>query len=191
MRHLVICCLLCTFAFSAYSQNRTLNSFIRQHKKTENAVKISAPGWVIKLGAAVSKTAVKASQEEGDEAEAELLYSALKVAKGIKKVKLLVLEDATIPADDVDQLVRRVKNRHHFEELMSINTDGTKIRFMSRGKGDKIKNLLFLVSDGEDGFVMVSVKSKLRLSEIGDLINKAIKEGMKEEVEKEMDVPRA
>lgn len=186
MRHLIIACLLCTFTLAAYGQNRTLNKFIRQQKKTENSVKISAPGWIIKMGAAIGKQAAK-NEEEQD----PLVYEALKIAKGIKKVKLLVLEDANVPAEDVEKLVRRVKKRHNYEDLLTINADGTKVHFMSRGKGDKLKNMLFLVSDGEDGFVLVSLKSKLRLSEIGDLINMAIKEGLEDEKKEEKELPRA
>jgi hypothetical protein len=55
---------------------------------------------------------------------------------------------------------------------------------MARDHKDKIKNLLLLVRD-EDGFVFLDMKSRIKYSEISDLINYFIQMGEKKEKEEE------
>lgn len=144
---------------SSFAQEKNINTFYKKHKKSENATKFSIPAWVIDLGVGIAVSTLETEEEK----------IALRMAKKIQKIKLLVIEEKNaIDSKEVQTLVSKLTTKQ-FEPLMTIRDEGTNLTFMMREKKDKIKNLLILVSE-EDEFVMLSLKTKIKISDINQLI---------------------
>lgn len=87
--------------------------------------------------------------------------------KKIKKIKLMA-----VSGNGQTQLYDKFSNylaKNDFEELMSIYSDGSKISINTRTKGDRIKNVMLVITD-EDDHVFVDLKSDLNLNELNELI---------------------
>ena len=164
MKNLLICIFLFSFSISAHSQNRSIKNFYHKHKKEEGTRNFVIPGFLIWFGTGIANEMVK------DE-EAKVF---LKFAKKFKTMRFLVQEDNnTISREDYNQLVAGAK-KSNYEELISVKDKGTTVHIMGRGKKDKLKNLLVLVS-AEDSFVMMSMKTKIRTKDLNRLINDIMK----------------
>lgn len=160
------------------AQTQSLNKFYRKYKRGKESVNFTLPGFVFKLGAAIGKNHVETEAEK----------EAVKLAKGIKKMRLLVIEDFNpVTTKDYNKLIKGVNNEG-LEEMITVRTEGTRVNLLMREKKEKIKNLLILVSS-EDTFVMVSAKTKLKLEQIVEVVNQAIDESEKEEVEEKASEP--
>ena len=154
------------------AQTQSLNKFYRKYKRGKESVNFTLPGFVFKLGAAIGKNHV----------EGEAQKEAVKLAKGIKKMRLLVIEEYNpVTNADYSDLIQGL-NQEGIEEMITVRTDGTRVNLMMREKKEKIKNLLILVSS-EDTFVMVSAKTKLKLDQIVEVVNQAMHEMEEEEEE--------
>ena len=152
------------FASSTFAQVKPINTFYKKHKKSDHATKLSIPAWVIDLGIGIAASTLEDEDEK----------AAIKMAKKIQKIKLLVIEEENaIEKKEVQYLISKLSNQN-FEPLMNIRDGGSNVTFMMREKKDKIKNLLILVSE-KDEFIMLSLKTKIKVSDINKLI-KVLKE---------------
>lgn len=121
---------------------------------------MSIPGWVIRLGSTIAKGHV---DDEGAK-------EALKMAKKIKKLKLLVIEDGNpVQQKDIDQMLDKARSKDGFEDMIFVKNEDARVNMLIRTKGETIKNLLITVCE-ENEFVMVSLKSKIKMSDLNDLI---------------------
>jgi len=158
------------FSFSAHSQ-KAINQFFYKYRPMAKSTKFTVPGWLIGVGTGIAKTQTK--DEDAKE--------ALRIVNGIKKMRLLVIEeDSPFQSGDVKQMIKSLK-KDGFEELISVKEDETDVRIVLREKKDEIRNLLIVVSE-PDEFVMVSLKTKLKLSDLKNLIQK-----IEEDVEVDID----
>lgn len=166
-------CISCT----AFGQ-RSVNKFYRKQKKTEGARGLAIPGLAFKVGSKIFK-----NRADGDDPMTKLSADLMKKIKG---VKVLTVEDYS-PADrgEINKFVEDAKNKSGFEDMFMFKTYGTDIHFLMRDKDDIIQNLVILISSEEDGLVMMNMKSKLKKSEVAELINMAIREAKGEDYEEE------
>jgi len=185
MKNLILFFVLC-ISCTAFGQ-RSVNKFYRQQKKAENARGLALPGLAFKIGSKIFK-----NRSDQDDPVAQLSADLIKKIKG---VKVLTVEDYS-PADrtEINKFVDNAKSQSGFEDMFTFKTAGTDIHFLMRDKGDIIQNLVMLISSEEDGLVMMNMKSKLKKSEVAELINMAVKqakgEDYEEEEEEEEPVPK-
>ncbi len=183
MKNLLLCIFLFSFSISAYSQNRSIKNFYHKYKKEEGTRNFVLPGFLIWFGTGIAN-------EMTDDEEAKVF---LKFAKKFKTMRFLVQEDDnTISREDYNQLVAGAK-KGNYEELISVKEKGKTFHIMGRGKNDKLKNLLILVS-AEDTFVMMSMKTKIKTKDLNRLINdlmelEKIREKLKKKEEEEKAPP--
>jgi len=160
MKNLLLCIFLFSFSISAHAQNRSIKNFYHKYKKEEGTRNFVLPGFLIWLGTGIAN-------EITNNEEAKIF---LKFAKRFKTMRLLVQEDDnTISREDYNQLVAGAK-KSNYEELISVKEKGKTFHIMGRGKKDKLKNLLILVS-ADDTFVMMSMKTKIKTKDLNRLIN--------------------
>jgi len=160
MKNLLLCIFLFSFSISAHAQNRSIKNFYHKYKKEEGTRNFVLPGFMIWLGTGIAN-------EITNNEEAKIF---LKFAKRFKTMRLLVQEDDnTISREDYNQLVAGAK-KSNYEELISVKEKGKTFHIMGRGKKDKLKNLLILVS-ADDTFVMMSMKTKIKTKDLNRLIN--------------------
>jgi hypothetical protein len=176
MKNLILFFALC-ISCTAFGQ-RSVNKFYRQQKKSENARGLAIPGLAFKVGSKIFK-----NRTEGDDPVAQLSADLIKKIKG---VKVLTVEDYS-PADrqEINKFVESAKSQNGFEDMFTFKTAGTDIHFLMRDKDDIIQNLVMLISSEEDGLVMMNMKSKLKKSEVAELINMAVKQAKGEDYEEE------
>jgi len=176
MKNLILFFALC-ISCTAFGQ-RSVNKFYRQQKKAEGARGLALPGLAFKIGSKIFK-----NRSDQDDPVAQLSADLIKKIKG---VKVLTVEDYS-PADrtEINNFVENAKSQSGFEDMFMFKTAGTDIHFLMRDKGDVIQNLVMLISSEEDGLVMMNMKSKLKKSEVAELINMAVKQAKGEDYEEE------
>lgn len=160
MKNLLLVLFLFSFSISALSQNRSIKKFYHTHKKEDGMRNFVIPGFLIWFTTGIANEMV-------DNQEAKIF---LKFAKKFKTMRFLVQEDDnTISREEYNHLVAGAK-KGNYEELISVKEKGKTFHIMGRGKKDKLKNLLILVSS-EDTFVMMSMKTKIKTKDLNRLIN--------------------
>lgn len=160
MKNLLLFIFLFSFSISAQSQNRSIKNFYHTHKKEDGMRNFVIPGFMIWFGTGIANEMV-------DDEEAKVF---LKFGKKFKTMRFLVQENEnTITKEEYNELVAGAK-KGNYEELISVKEKGKTFHIMGRGKKDKLKNLLILVS-AEDTFVMMSMKTKIRTKDLNRLIN--------------------
>ena len=172
MKKLTYVLLLLVLPSLMMAQSRSINKFYRMHKKDAGATNISLPGWVLKLGAGIGKRYV-------DEDEKELL----KYVKHIKKMKVLVMEDGSTVSKKESRKFMNAVRKKGMQDLIYIKDVEMNVSIMIQEKRDVIKKLLIFVRDDEE-LVMVSLKTKIKMKDISNLIRDAIGPELFEKVEK-------
>jgi len=145
---------------------KSVRKFYQQIPKKEGNVKMTLPGFLVHMGAGIARNHV-----DNDE-DAKL---ALEMTKYIKKIKIVVAEDqSTISQDDYNRFVKIARKRDKFDDLIMVKDGRTNVNIMMRGNSKKIKNLLVLVNDGDE-FVMMSMKTSLRYSDLNKFLSVILK----------------
>ena len=134
--------------------------FYRQHKRLENVRNFKIPGWFMWFGSGIAYDIVKN----------EDIKVALKLARKVKKMRLMIAEDNNpIPVTDVSNFVSESR-RSGFDDLLYVRDEGTTVNVMGRIKKDKFKELVFMVNENNE-FVFFHMKSNIRMKDIQELIN--------------------
>lgn len=180
MRNLLPLIFLFSFSISAISQNSCIKKFYHEHKKEEGIRNFMIPGFLIWFSTGIANEIV-----DGEEAK-----TFLKFAKKFKTIRLLVQNNHnSISKVDYNQLIFDAK-KGNYEELISVKEKGKTFHIMGRGKKDKLKNLLILVSS-EDTFLMMSMKTKIKIKDLNSLINDLMKlEKVREKLKKKEEEER-
>lgn len=154
----VIICLL-AIPLLGMAQKSQLKKFYKKYKSYENTTKMTVPGWLIGFGAGMARWFV-------DDPQAR---AALKLAKKIKRLRLLVMEGQNpVRNSDMKNLVLAVR-KASYEDFVQVRDGNTRVTFMIRERNDKIRNLLIFVSE-EDEFILLDLKSKLKIEHINRLL---------------------
>jgi len=77
-----------------------------------------------------------------------------------------------VPPAAVNKLVTDL-HKQSFDDWIYVRDKGTTVNFMVREENNTIKNILVLVNE-ENSFALVSIKTKLHLEKLAEVINKLI-----------------
>ena len=144
----------------AEAQSPAINKFYRNHKRDKGMMNANLPGWLVKLGVGIAHPFV-------DDEEARI---ALRMARKVGKTKFMVSEDyCNIDQGQYLKLLSGVK-REGYEVLIQVRDDGENVTILSRERRGVIRNLLIVVRE-EDSFVLLSMKARIKLDDIADMIN--------------------
>lgn len=134
----------------ALAQNKQIEKFYNKYKAQENVTDINLQGWVLSVAAKF------ADEDSGN------------ILEKITKLRVLVVEDKNIvPTSEYKQLIKDVR-RESFEDLIQVNEGKSKVNIMMRESGNKITNVLLLVS-GDDEFIMLSLEGNLDWEDLKSL----------------------
>lgn len=149
----LIISLLALFLATAGQAQRGVNSLYREYKHAgEERIHFQVPGLLFWM----------ASQFGENRTERRLIRS-------IKNVKLLVIEKGNpITPAESDKMIRKAE-KSGIENLIMVRDGRTRVNIMGREKNGKIRNLLIMVNE-EDEFVLISMRTRLRISDLNDLI---------------------
>lgn len=143
------------------AQNRSINQFVRKHKKIEDSFCFNVPGIVFRT--------VASTRWFIDEDEYETVR-ALTLMKHVRHVKVFVSEHAqAIPKADVTDMIQGIK-ACNYEELLTVRDEATLINFYIREKKDCIRNVLVIINDGEE-FICLSMRTKMKMVDLENLLS--------------------
>jgi len=159
MKAMVIGLLLLFGGTALQAQDRML---YWKYKDYDGAIPITAPRWVI-------GTASLFLKEKQDR----------KMIRKVHKLRVLVFEGES-PIRDADRrrFDRRAKRRG-LEDLVLVREGGTHVRVMARDRGAVLRKIVVFVQSPEE-FVLVSLRGKLRINEIGAMLQQLQKESGKD-----------
>jgi hypothetical protein len=173
MRLLTIAFIGLAIFLSSCSSTKSVSGFYHAHKRDEGTVNFRVPGFLIWLASGIAYESV-------DEPETR---AGLAVAKKIKGMRVMVNEDRNeIPAEEVNQLISNLR-KDRYEDLFYVKDGSTTFSLMVREKREKIKRMFILVQE-PDEFVLMELKTSLKIKDIQELI-KSFKEEIKIEKPKE------
>ena len=133
--------------------------FYQDHKRLEGVKNYQVPGWLIWLGTGIARPFV-------NEPDAR---AALKLAKRVKKLRLLIAEDENpLPAGAVEDFVA-TSRQQQFEDLIYVRDGDTHVNILVRDKKEKIREMIILI-DEPGSLVFLGLKTKIRYQDISRLI---------------------
>jgi hypothetical protein len=126
-----------------------------KYKEYDGAIAFSVPRWTVAFG----------SLFLDEKAERKLL-------RKVRRVNVLVFEDEKSPvtARDLKRFQRKAKRRN-LDELVTVRSEGTHVSILGKSRGGALRKAVVLVQSPET-FVLVSVRGKLRLSDLNRVIDK-------------------
>jgi len=150
---LLLC--LCTGLGKSYGQ-RTVHKFIDKVKAHDDAIAMTIPGWLVRTGVRIAN----------DEKDIDETRGYRDIIKGIRKVRFAAVDGSNpVPADQVKRLVRLAQEKEGMEEYIRVKDDGQHVIVLMKEKNDKVSNVTIITSS-EDEFVIVTVKTKISLTEL-------------------------
>ena len=178
MKNILLFIILMTVPLATFSQNKALNKFYRQHKRGNEVQNMKLPGWLIRFG---GKMAIKNSNM--DKSDEDLARQLIKKAGG---VKFIYSENGTdIPKKDILQLKKDLM-KDDFDDLIMIKSGEMDFQLMIQEKDGMVKNLFMLFNDLEEvEMALVTMKLKIKLDEITQLVEKGMEEHYHEIMEVE------
>ena len=94
------------------------------------------------------------------------------MVRHVHKVRTMIFEDGSpISNRDMRKFNRKAKRRH-LEEIVTVRDGKTRVQVLAKERRGKLKKFVVFVNSPEDGFVLVSVKGKLRLDDLNGMIKK-------------------
>jgi hypothetical protein len=148
------------------AQNAKLNAFYAKYKHRPNTTSMTLPGWLIKIGIAVSE-----EDQEWKE------YKPL--MRGLHSMKVLVMEEKNYASTkEVKALVNHARE-HQFQDLIAVKDGKERINILLREKPKSkkgiIKNVMILVCE-EDELVLVTFNGRWKKNQVTKMLKKAIEE---------------
>lgn len=154
---------LCLSGLNA--QTRAINDFLYEHGcRSCEVMDFSVPGWVVRAG---THFIDKEDMEDID---------IQSIARQIDKVRVVTfspkkpIENAAI--NDLRQQLKQAD----FEELMVVRDGKDNVQIFVKEQKETIKNVFIFVSDGTDEVVLLSLKGRFKLEEIGKIYPKTVRE---------------
>ena len=137
----------------------TVGAFYREHKRKEGVRNFSIPGWLIWLGTGLANSVI-------DDEEARV---ALRLAKKVKRLQLMIAEDASpISTNDVRSFVSSIHDSG-FEDLIYVRDQETNINILVKEHRNKLRHLVVLVNDDSD-FVFINMRTNIKVKDISKVI---------------------
>ena len=152
MKHLILSLALLFAALTAQSQDRWL---YWKYKDYNGSVSFMVPRIAVGTGSLFLK-------EKSDR----------KMLRRVHKVRTMIFEDGTpVTSRDIRRFDRKAK-RNHLEEIIMVRDGKTHVKILAKTRRSTLKKVVIFVNSPEDGFVMVSLKGKIRMADLNALIKK-------------------
>jgi len=180
MKNILLAIMLMALPVAAFSQNRALNKFYREHKRGSEVQNVKLPGWLIRFGGKIAKKSVKAPEEK----------MALDLLKKFGSVRFMYTEDGeAIPAKSVTKL-REDLLKNDFDDLIMVREGQMNFQLMVQEEGEVIKNIFMIYNDASEGeMVFISAKTNISYADLKELIKAAMKEKLQPLFDTEEDAP--
>jgi len=149
------------FALSIQLFSQNTSQILSALSKDENVEKIS----VGSLGMFFVKLAIN--------------FEGIQSLKGITSFELLTLNDecSAKQKQKIKSQLKNMKDDHLYSTLLQVKDNDNNVRIMMKKEKDVIKEvLMFILSDKDDGVVVITVKGKIKESDLADMITEINKD---------------
>ena len=153
MKYLLFCLLFISIGATIQAQDRWL---YWKYKDYDGSLTFTVPRVAIGTGSLFLKQ-----------------KSERKMLRRVHKVRTMIFEDGSPLVDrDIKKFTRKAKRRH-LEEIITVRDGKTHVRVLAKTtRSNALRKVVVFVSSPDDGFVMVSVKGKIKMSDINQLFTK-------------------
>ncbi|MFT6000864.1 MAG: hypothetical protein ACI81P_003329 [Neolewinella sp.] len=169
MKKLLLLFLLVMLAApSLFAQNKVVRDFIREHRRGEENVALTIPGFLIGLAGEIG---MLASEEEEERA-------VFSLAQEFGTTRLLTFDtDDFDTGKDIRRLLRTLESEHDYERWATVRTQsGEQIELSVSMKGDVIREIVAIVSEpSEHRTMFLHAKTDVTAEELGEVLNELMK----------------
>lgn len=138
-------------SLQAFSQNDAIGRFFNQYVNDDKFTVISISPKMFRMMSKINWDDVSPD-----------------VKQTISQINSLRLLETETNPKQVYQEASKKLNLSNYEELMTIRSDGDNIKFLTKGNGNIINELLMLVG-GDDDFVLMSITGNIDLDKIAKM----------------------
>lgn len=151
MKTLFLTLILCVASINGWAQG--IDDVFNQFKNRENATLVNLPKSLISMGP-------KSSDDE----------DAKKWADKIESLQILALEDASDALKkELNAAVKRA-NLSEYEDMVKVNSDGQKVRIMTKSSGKEITSLIIFAIDEED-CAIVKIDGRINPKDVDAIVD--------------------
>lgn len=145
------------FTTSLFSQNSAIDKFFSSYENSEDFTVVYVSPKMFEMIAKIT-----------NDSKAKDMQEIKELVKDIKGLKIL-----TTKKDPMKYYTEASKKLpiNEYEVLMTVKDKGDNVKFLTKGSGDVVNELLLLVG-GTNDFVLMSFVGNLNLSKISKLANK-------------------
>jgi len=170
MKKLLLALLLVAFtAPCLFAQNPAVREFIREHRKGEENVALTVPGWLIGLAGEVGQIAAEDEEER-------VLFA---LAQEFGTIRLLTFETGDFNTEaDVKALLKAIERHHGYERWASMRMQSGELMQLSvMQKKGAVREMVAIVSETEENrTIFAHFKMDVTPEELGLALNELMKE---------------
>lgn len=148
------------FAVASYGQSDAIDKFFSQYQENEDFTMVFVSPKMFQMAA-------KATQDMEDPELKELI-------NGIKGLKILTTN--VNAGKYYTEAIKKIPTGE-YETLVTVRDKGENVKFLTKGSGDIVNELLLLVG-GKDEFVLMSFVGKIDINKISKLAKKFNVDGL-------------
>lgn len=156
MKQLLICAIGLLSCLGMQAQDQGL---YWKYKDYDGAISFTVPRWAIHAGSWF----LDKKQDR-------------KMLRKVRKVRVLVFEDQNAPVSkrDVQRFTQKAERRG-LEPLLTVREGQTRVEVWAKDRRNALRKIVVLVREPET-FALVSLRTKLKIDELGQLIKQLPKE---------------
>ena len=152
-----------------FAQNPAIREFIREHRKGEENVAFTVPGWLIGLAGEVG---VIAAEDE----EERLIFS---LAQEFGTIRLLTFDTGDFNTKaDINGLLKAIERHHGYERWASLRAQsGELVQLSVMQKKGTVREMVAIVTEPEENRTFFGhFKMDISPDELGEVLNELMKD---------------
>lgn len=155
MKKLILSAILFAAATSLFAQNAQIEQFYQKYEGKEGFTSVKITEKLFALAASAT----------GSDPDIQ------NVVDGIKGIQILVFENTENNAKSGEYYREFMStvSTSNFDELMTVNSEGDKVKFYGKMASEKVLNEMLLVCDSDGEFVMISILGEINMEDISKL----------------------
>ncbi len=160
MKKLMTTLVLAGAVLVAQAQSKAVQDFQNKYENDRDAKVVSLNGSLFQLVSNITKLAE-------DDKDAEVMS---RIAGGINAMKILAvpLFKTGLELKEIEDLRSKLKSEK-YEELMTVRDGRERVYFMAKSGENKINNMLVLINDDKDEFVLINIDGELDMKDLAYL----------------------
>lgn len=160
MKKVSLIVLATVISIGSYGQSKAVDNFYEKYKDDRDASVVTLNSSIFQLFSNIAELA--------DDEDAATMA---RISKGIKAMNILALplDKIGISMNEVEDLRNNIV-KEGYEELMTVRDGRERVYFLAKTGNSKINNMLILVNDGRDEFVLMNLDGVLEMKDLAYMV---------------------